>query len=438
VELCVVGTGYVGLVAGACLADLGHHVVAVDSDPRKLARLEAGECPIHEPGLPDVLHRVRAHGRLVFTQDLKSALARSAVVFIAVGTPSADDGSADLRSVEAVFDEAVGLLTHPTTVIVKSTVPPGTADALRARAAGRTDQLVDVVSNPEFLAEGTAVDDFTRPDRIVIGAKTDAAHATMDRIYAPLVRTGRPLLHMDNRSAELAKYAANAMLAARVTMMNELANLSDALGADIEMVRRVVGSDQRLGARYLFPGCGYGGSCFPKDIQALMHLGRALDVPTQLTEAVHDVNERQKALLARKLSELVGPDWSGRHLAVWGLAFKSRTDDVRDAPSLVFIAEALRRGATVTAYDPEAIAQTRAILGGAIAYATDSLACLDGADALVIPTDWNEFRSPDFAEMGRRLRGRNIVDGRNLFDPQEVANAGFRYRCIGRPEFRTP
>lgn len=435
-ELCVVGTGYVGLVAGACLADLGHHVVAVDSDKGKVERLEAGHCPIHEPGLPEVLHRVREGHRLSFTWDLAVAMAKVDVAFIAVGTPSSRDGSADLAGVNAVFDQTISVLTRPTVVVVKSTVPPGTADALRERARGRTTHLVDVVSNPEFLAEGTAVDDFTRPDRIVVGARTEAAHAIMDRIYAPLVRTGRPLLHMDNRSAEMAKYAANAMLAARITMMNEIANLCDGVGADVEMVRRVVGGDQRLGSRYLFPGCGYGGSCFPKDVQALAYLGRTHDVPMKMTLAVHDVNERQKSLLAAKVADLLGPDWTGRHLALWGLAFKSRTDDVRDAPSLVFVAEALRRGATVTAYDPEAMTQARAVLGDSITYAPDSQTCLDGADALVIPTDWNEFRSPDFAELFRRMRTHNIVDGRNLFDPKEVAQAGFRYRCIGRPEYR--
>ncbi len=435
-ELCVVGTGYVGLVAGACLADLGHHVTAVDSDEKKVERLSAGECPIHEPGLLEVLHRVREGRRLSFTTNLAAAVAKADVAFIAVGTPSSRDGSADLSGVTAVFDETIAALARPTIVVVKSTVPPGTADALRERASGRTTHLVDVVSNPEFLAEGTAVDDFTRPDRIVVGTRSAAAQAAMDRIYAPLVRTGRPLLHMDNRSAEMAKYAANAMLAARITLMNEIANLCDGFGADVEMVRRVVGGDQRLGSRYLFPGCGYGGSCFPKDVQALAYLGRTHDVPMRMTNAVHEVNEAQKELLGEKTVQLLGADWTGLHLAVWGLAFKSRTDDVRDAPSLVFIAEALRRGATVAAYDPEAIGQARAVLGEAIRYAPDSLTCVDGADALIIPTDWNEFRSPDFAELSRRMRSHNIVDGRNLFDPKEVAQAGFRYRCIGRPEYR--
>jgi UDPglucose 6-dehydrogenase len=299
--------------------------------------------------------------------------------------------------------------------------------------AENTAHRFDVVSNPEFLAEGSAVADFMRPDRIVVGYAHAESGAIMDRIYAPLVRTGRPILHMDNRSAEMAKYAANAMLAARITFMNEIANLCDALGADVERVRKVVGSDQRLGSRYLFPGCGYGGSYFPKDVQALTHFGEAAGVRLRIAPAVHEANERQKAVLARKLAEELGEDWGGRKVAVWGLAFKPRTDDIREAPSLVFIDEALRRGASVVVYDPEAMDQARSLLGATVAYAVDALSALDQADAVVIPTEWNEFRSPDFAEMSSRMRGNVIVDGRNLYDPPEVAEAGFRYRSIGRP-----
>lgn len=433
-ELCVVGTGYVGLVAGACFADLGHHVVCVDSDPQKLAILEAGGVPIHEPGLSDVIHRVRAAKRLRYTGDLAAAIASSDVLFIAVGTPSSADGSADLSGVFAVAEAAARALRKPTTAVIKSTVPPGTADRVRERMRAVTGHLLDVVSNPEFLAEGTAVDDFTRPDRIVIGAQTAEAHAVMDRIYAPLVRTGRPILHMDNRSAEMAKYAANTMLAARITLMNEIANVCDTIGADVEMVRRVVAGDQRLGSRFLFPGCGYGGSCFPKDVQALHVVGHDRGLPMHLTAAVHLVNEAQKTRLGAKLVELMGEDWTGRRVAVWGLAFKPRTDDVREAPALVFIAEALRRGAEIVAFDPEAADQARRVLGDQVHYAPTAMDAVDGADALVIPTDWNEFRSPDFAAMAERMRGRRIVDGRNLYDPREVAAAGFRYRSMGRPE----
>jgi UDPglucose 6-dehydrogenase len=440
VQLCVVGTGYVGLVAGACLADLGHHVVCIDNDPEKLARLDAGKLPIYEPGLEEIVLRGRQHGRLSFTSDLAAAVAVAEVAFIAVGTPAADDGSADLSGVFAVADAIGRAMAHPTTVVIKSTVPVGTADRVRKRlldaalAAEHTAHAFDVVSNPEFLAEGTAVDDFNKPDRIVVGYRDEISGAVMDRIYAPLVRTGRPILHMDNRSAEMAKYAANAMLAARITFMNEIANLCDAVGADVERVRRVVGSDTRLGSRFLFPGCGYGGSCFPKDVQALAHLGDEAGYPMTIAPRIHEVNERQKRVLSEKLAKELGSDWSGKRIAVWGVAFKPRTDDVREAPALTFVEDALQRGASVVVYDPEALEQARKVLGDRVDYAGDPNAALDGADALVIPTDWNEFRSPDFAAMAARMRGRVIVDGRNLYEPAEVAVAGFHYHCIGRPK----
>jgi UDPglucose 6-dehydrogenase len=432
-ELCVVGTGYVGLVAGACLADFGHHVVCVDKDPAKLAILRSGRIPIFEPGLEEVVHRSRVAGRLEFTDDLDAAVDRAEVVFIAVGTPPAPDGSADLGGVMAVAEAVGAAMAHPTTVVIKSTVPVGTADEVRRRVGLRARFPYDVVSNPEFLAEGTAVEDFCKPDRIVVGYLDPASAQVMDRLYAPLVRTGRPILHMDNRSAEMSKYASNAMLAARITFMNEVANLCEAVGADVEMVRRVVAGDQRLGSRYLFPGCGYGGSCFPKDVQALIATAGRVDYPFRMGRAVHDVNEVQKRVLGRKLVAVLGEDLTGLTIAVWGLAFKSRTDDVREAPAIVFIEDALARGAKIVAYDPEAMDQARRELGDLVTYAPDPMTALVGVDALVIPTDWNEFRSPDFGAMRRAMRGHLIIDGRNLYNPDEIVAAGFHYHCIGRP-----
>jgi len=433
VELCVVGTGYVGLVLGPSLADLGHRVVCVDKDADKIRQLEEGQVPIYEPGLDEVIARGRQVGRLSFSTDLAQAVAKSEVVFIAVGTPPSPDGSADLSGVFAVADEIGRHMSRPTTTVIKSTVPVGTADRVRERMAPLARHAFDVVSNPEFLAEGTAVDDFARPDRIVVGYKDPASRQVMDRLYAPLVRTGRPILHMDNRSAEMSKYAANAMLATRITFMNDIANLCEAAEADVDMVRRVVGSDTRIGPRFLFPGCGYGGSCFPKDVTALSQTGEQFGVRLEVVHAVNQVNERQKLVLGKKLVGEWGPDWSGKRIAVWGLAFKPRTDDVREAPSLVFIEEALSRGASVMAYDPEAVDQTKKILGHRVAYARDPMSALHGAEVLVIPTDWNEFRSPDFRVMAELMKGRLIIDGRNLYDPEEVVAAGFSYRCIGRP-----
>ena len=432
-DLCVVGTGYVGLVVGACLADFGHRVVCVDKDESKIRIIEDGGLPIFEPGLDEVVARNRSAGRLSFTTDLGAAVRAAEVHFIAVGTPPAEDGSADLSGVLAVASAIGSHLDRPGIVVIKSTVPVGTADQVRARIRENTDQDFDVVSNPEFLAEGTAVQDFCKPDRIVVGYANPGSGETMDRMYAPLVRTGKPLFHMDNRSAEMSKYASNAMLATRITFMNELANMCEHVGADVDAIRRVVGSDSRIGARFLFPGCGYGGSCFPKDVQALAHTAEKAGYPLRLVGSVHDVNERQKHVLAAKVRQDLGDDWSGKRIAVWGLAFKPRTDDIREAPALVFIAEALERGATVVAFDPEAMDQTRLELGDRIAYADDAMSCATGADALVIPTDWNAFRSPNFAALRERMAGNVVVDGRNLYDPSEMAAVGFSYRCIGRP-----
>lgn len=435
-NLCVVGTGYVGLVVGTCLADFGHHVVCVDKDNAKVDLLNSGGIPIFEPGLDDVISRCVDAGRLRFTTRLPEAVQGAEVIFIAVGTPAAEDGSADLRGVLAVASAIGEDITEGTVVIIKSTVPVGTADRARAAVAAKTDVGFDVVSNPEFLAEGTALEDFSKPDRIVVGYAKESSGAVMERLYAPLVRTGRPIIHMSNRSAEVSKYASNAMLATRITFMNELANFCDTVGADVDEVRKVVGSDSRIGSRFLFPGCGYGGSCFPKDVQALSSTSSENGYEFKIVDQVHKVNEQQKLVLSSKVRSVLGDDWSGKTIAVWGLAFKPHTDDVREAPALVFIKEALTRGASIVAHDPEAMETTRAIIGDDIAYVDAPMTAIKGADVLVIPTDWNSFRSPNFEQMASVMRGNLIVDGRNLYSPPEMAERGFDYHCIGRPHIR--
>jgi UDPglucose 6-dehydrogenase len=432
-ELCVVGTGYVGLVVGACMADFGHHVTCADTDASKIRTLEAGGIPIFEPGLDEVVERNVRAGRLRFSTDVAASVRGAEVHFIAVGTPPAADGSADLTYVLGVARTIGANMARASRVVIKSTVPIGTSDKVRAILAETAAYPFDVVSNPEFLAEGTAIEDFCKPDRIVVGYADPSSADVMNRLYGPLVRTGRPIYHMDNRSAEMAKYAANAMLATRITFMNELANLCEHLGADVDAVRKVVGSDTRIGPRFLFPGCGYGGSCFPKDVQALVHTAAAVGYPLRVASTVHAVNEVQKGVLAAKVRSLIGDDWSGRTIAVWGVAFKPRTDDIREAPALVFIDEALERGARVVAHDPEASEPTMKLYGDRIGWSDTPMPALDGADVLVIPTDWNEFRSPDFADMARRMKHRFIVDGRNLYEPALMASLGFHYLCIGRP-----
>jgi UDPglucose 6-dehydrogenase len=432
-KICVVGTGYVGLVVGTCLADFGHSITCVDKDQGKVDLLNSGGIPIYEPGLDDVISRCMEAGRLRFVTVLSDAVRAAEVIFIAVGTPAADNGSADLSGVLAVAKMIGESLTNGSVVVIKSTVPVGTADRVRAVVASVTDVDFDIVSNPEFLAEGTALEDFTHPDRIVVGYAKTSTGPMMDELYAPLVRTGRPIIHMSNRSAEVSKYAANAMLATRITFMNQLANFCDLVDADIDSVRRVVGSDSRIGSRFLFPGCGYGGSCFPKDVQALAFTSAEKGYPFDIINAVHAINEDQKLVLGRKVDSLFGEDWSGKRVAVWGLAFKPQTDDVREAPALVFIRHALSRGAEVVAHDPEAIESTREVLGDVVTYVDTPMEAVKDADVLVIPTDWNAFRSPNFAEIGTLMKAKRIVDGRNLYEPKVMAAAGFDYHCIGRP-----
>jgi UDPglucose 6-dehydrogenase len=439
-KLTVIGTGYVGLVTGACLADVGNHVLCVDIDEAKVARLNGGEVPIHEPGLDEVVARNRHAGRLDFTADYARATAHGDLFFIAVGTPTDEDGSADVRHVERAARELGRRLTRRALVVVKSTVPVGThalvSTALREELAARRVTVgYSVASNPEFLKEGAAVADFMHPDRIVIGTEDPDAIETLSTLYAPFNRNRDRLHVLDERSSELAKYAANAMLATRISFMNELARLAESLGADIERVRHAMGADPRIGPSFLYAGAGYGGSCFPKDVRALLAMARESELPTRLLGAVHEVNEEQKQVLTTKLRQALGGELRGRVIAVWGLAFKPNTDDVREAPSLVLIRNAIADGATVRAYDPQARATAREELGDVarqIAFCDSAAEACAGADALVVVTEWLEFRSPDFAALATQLRARVLIDGRNLYDPRTVRAAGLHYQGIGR------
>jgi len=433
-RICVVGTGYVGLVAGTCLADIGHHVTCVDKDPEKIETLKAGGVPIYEPGLEHLIHRNVAEGRLHFTTDGPAAVANAEVHYVAVGTPSSDDGSADLGGVMAVAEMIGRALKAQGTVIIKSTVPVGTADRVREILGAHARHAFDVVSNPEFLKEGAAIDDFMKPDRIVVGCREERTRAVIERLYRPLVRSGKPILFMDNRSAELSKYASNAFLATRISFINELSLLCERLGADVDAVRQGAGRDSRIGLRFFFPGAGYGGSCFPKDVKALMFTAQEADFPLSILQAVEQVNKRQKAVLATKVKKHFGDDLLGRRFAVWGLSFKPRTDDMREAPSIVVIESLLKAGAQVVAFDPEAMNESRRhYLGDRIEYVKDKMNALDGADALIVITEWNEFRAPDWEQVAQRLGGKVIFDGRNIYDPAVLRAAGFTYHCIGRP-----
>jgi UDPglucose 6-dehydrogenase len=438
-KITVIGTGYVGLVSGTCLAEVGNDVLCLDLDAEKIRILNAGGMPIHEPGLQEMVARNRAAGRLRFTTDVAGAAAHGLLQFIAVGTPPDEDGSADLQYVVAAA-RSIGRHMEGYKVIVdKSTVPVGTADRVRAAvaeelAARGLKAEFSVVSNPEFLKEGAAVEDFMRPDRIIVGAEEARAIELMRQLYAPFQRSHERLIVMDVRSAELTKYAANAMLATRISFMNELANLAEKLGADIEQVRQGIGSDPRIGYQFLYPGCGYGGSCFPKDVQALNRTARGVGGELRVLEAVEAANEFQKGVLGRKIVGQFGEDLAGRRFALWGLAFKPNTDDMREAPSRRVVADLLGRGATVRAYDPVAMDEARRIFGSEprLAYAESPMAALDGADALVIVTEWKEFRSPDFEDMKRRLKRPLVFDGRNLYDPAQMRASGIQYFAIGR------
>jgi len=435
----MIGTGYVGLVTGTCLAEVGNDVLCLDVDARKIDILNKGGVPIHEPGLEAMVRRNAAAGRLRFTTDVDRAVAHGALQFIAVGTPPDEDGSADMQYVIQAARNIGARMTEPKVIVDKSTVPVGTADRVRAAVAeelARRGVAIPfaVASNPEFLKEGAAVDDFMKPDRIVIGADDERAIAALRTVYAPFMRNHERLLVMDVRSAELTKYAANAMLATRISFMNEVANLADLLGADIEMVRQGIGSDPRIGYHFLYPGAGYGGSCFPKDVRALQFTATQLGRPLHIIKAVEAVNDAQKQVLVEKIVARFGEDLSGCRFALWGLAFKPNTDDMREAPSRTIIDALLGRGAVVVAYDPVAMEEARRVFGplAGLSYASSPLAACDGADALVVVTEWKEFRGADFEEIKARLKSPRIFDGRNLYDPAQVKAAGFEYSAIGR------
>ena len=438
-KITVIGTGYVGLVSGACLAEMGNHVLCLDVDPRKIEVLNNGGIPIHEPGLDSVVERNVAAGRLQFTTDVGAAVAHGTLQFIAVGTPPDEDGSADLQYVLAAARNIGRLMTDYKLVIDKSTVPVGTADKVKAAIQAELDARgieleFSVASNPEFLKEGAAVEDFMRPDRIVVGAEGERAISLLRAVYAPFQRNRDKLVIMDVRSAELTKYAANAMLATRISFMNELALLAESLGADIELVRQGIGSDPRIGYHFLYAGCGYGGSCFPKDVKALIRTASENGRGLKVLQAVEDANDAQKQVLVDKIVRRFGEDLAGKRFAVWGLAFKPNTDDMREASARVLIAELLARGATVTAYDPVAMTEARRVFGDEprIAYADNPDAALVGADALAIVTEWKEFRSPDFERIASTLKTPVIFDGRNLYEPRVVRDAGIDYQPIGR------
>ncbi len=438
-KITVVGAGYVGLVTGACLAEMGNHVVCLDVDPRKIQMLQRGEVPIHEPGLDLVIARNAAAGRLQFTTDVAAAVGHGTLQFIGVGTPPDEDGSADLQYVLAAAENIGRHMTDYKVVVDKSTVPVGTADKVRARIAAvlaerGLDLQYAVVSNPEFLKEGAAVDDFMRPDRIVVGSDDERASLLMRAVYAPFMRNRDKLVVMDVRSAEFTKYAANAMLATRISFMNELALLAERVGADIEWVRKGIGSDPRIGSQFLYAGVGYGGSCFPKDVKALIRTGQDNGLQLGVLQAVEDANERQKQVLVERVLARFGDDLTGRTFAIWGLAFKPDTDDMREAPSRVIIEQLSRRGASLQAYDPVAMPEARRVLAGTprLSFVDHQSAALEGADALLIVTEWKEFRTPDFDHIKATLKQPLILDGRNLYEPALMRGFGIDYLGMGR------
>ena len=430
-KIAVVGTGYVGLVVGVCLAENGNSVVCVDNDEKKVEALRRGEIPIYEPGLAEMIPRNVAEERLRFTTDLGTAVQQSEILFIAVGTPQDEDGSADLRHVLAVADGIGRQMNGYKVIVNKSTVPVGTTEKVRKAVSAVTSHPFAVVSNPEFLKEGTAVEDFLKPDRVVIGADDERARAVMCELYAPFVRTGNPVLVMDSASAELTKYAANAMLASRISFMNEIANLCDRLGADVGQVRRGMGTDSRIGSSFLFPGIGYGGSCFPKDVKALIKTAEEAGLDLRVVKAVDEANQAQRRVLVPRIAAHLGT-LKGKVIAVWGLAFKPRTDDMREAPAAAVIDGLLEAGASVRAYDPKAIDVARRVYGDRIHFCKRSYEAVEGADALVVATEWNEFREPDFGRVKSLMRQPAVFDGRNIYNPQVLREMGFHYEGIGR------
>jgi UDPglucose 6-dehydrogenase len=431
-KIAVVGTGYVGLVAGAGFAESGNDVICVDKDTAKVAMLRRGKIPIYEPGLEEIVKRNKSEGRLVFTTDLAKAVRAAEVCFIAVGTPQGEDGSADLRHVMTVARDIARAMNGYKVIVDKSTVPVGTAEKVREVVRRETTHPFSVVSNPEFLKQGAAVDDFMKPDRVVIGAEDPRAAEIMVKLHKPFTRTGAPIMVMDCASAELSKYAANAMLATKISFMNEIANVCDLFGADVDRVRQAVGSDRRIGSSFLFPGVGFGGSCFPKDVKALVRFSADQKYDFKILKAVDTVNDLQKRVLVKRVEAHFGGTLKGKTIAVWGLAFKPKTDDMREAPAIPIIESLLAKGAKVQAYDPEAMKTAKGIFGGKVTYAAKNYDALKGADALVVVTEWQEFREPDFARMKKLMREPVIFDGRNIYQPESMKALGFTYSSIGR------
>lgn len=431
-KIAVVGTGYVGLVTGTCFAETGNKVICVDIDQAKVDKLSHGEITIYEPGLEKIFLRNLKEGRLKFTTNLATGIDEADIIFLALPTPPGEDGAADLRYVLGVAGELGKMITEYKVIVDKSTVPVGTVQKVKAAIAVNYKGAFDVVSNPEFLREGVAVDDFMKPDRVVVGTNAEKAKKIMGDLYAPFVRQGNPVIFMDERSAELTKYAANSFLATKISFMNEIAQLCEKLGADVDMVRRGIGSDERIGKRFLFPGIGYGGSCFPKDVQALIRSSAEADYDFKILKAVELVNEAQKLHLVPKIKNYFNGDLKGKHFALWGLAFKPNTDDIREAPALSIIEALTSLGASVTAFDPEAMANVKRTIGNKIIYAENQYDALTGADALIIATEWSEFRTPDFDMIQSKLKQRVIFDGRNLFEVKYITELGFHYESIGR------
>ena len=431
-KIAVIGTGYVGLVTGTCFAETGNEVTCVDIDQRKVDKLSAGEITIYEPGLEKIFLRNLKEQRLHFTSDLKAGIKDAKILFLALPTPPGEDGSADLKYVLGVAKDLGNIIEDYVVVVDKSTVPVGTAEKVQKAIAENSKVEFDVVSNPEFLREGVAVEDFMKPDRVVIGTNSERSKKLMNELYAPFVRSGNPLIYMDVRSAELTKYAANSFLATKISFMNEIAQLCERMGADVDMVRLGVGSDARIGKRFLFPGIGYGGSCFPKDVQALVKSSAEVGYDFQILNAVMDVNKKQKLHLMPKINKYFNDDLAGKHFAFWGLAFKPNTNDIREAPALDMIDALLAAGATISAFDPEAMPNVKALLGDKINFAENQYDALEGADALIIATEWNEFRTPDFLKIVKSLKQKVIFDGRNLFEVNSVNELGFHYESIGR------
>jgi len=431
-KITVVGTGYVGLVSGTCFAETGNHVTCVDIDPNKVSKLSNGQITIYEPGLEKLFLRNLKEGRLTFTTSLEDGIKDAQIIFLALPTPPGADGSADLKYVLGVADHLGKIMTDYKVIVDKSTVPVGTAAKVRAAVAANFKGEFDVVSNPEFLREGVAVDDFMKPDRVVIGVDSERARKLMGELYGPYVRQGNPVIYMDEKSAELTKYAANSFLATKISFMNEIAQLCELLGADVDMVRRGVGSDDRIGKRFLFPGIGYGGSCFPKDVQALIMSADEVKYDFKILKAVEDVNEKQKLHLIPKIKAYFNDDLKGKHFALWGLAFKPNTDDIREAPALYLIDALTAAGATVSAFDPEASTNVKKLIGDKITYTNSQYNALQNADALIIATEWSEFRTPEFDKITASLKNKAIFDGRNLFDLTTMKELGYHYESIGR------